>query len=179
MEEIEKHIIELSKDYANIVLGIDTDNLTIKFSDDICEDFLETTGMNKTIGSLGVYIHPAKIEDMATIILERAPNGEPQPNACITLIHELIHHDDLCRFNNLYCQGDWSIIENSSVFQYFMLWSEFHAKAMSLIYGRNFAQFIIKDCAYDESFIKEEMLNIQLPIYNAEILNRLKDGVTK
>lgn len=90
----------------------------------------------------------------------------------ITITHEIIHFADYNLFIKDFYNNDWSklLLENNNFNITFHLWSEYHAKLLSLIDGRVIETLIDSDCKIDD-IAWEFSLNEKIESYYKDIKN--------
>lgn len=89
----------------------------------------------------------------------------------ITIFHELTHWVDYNKFIKEYCNNRWGDIINHQLYNNFYLWSEYHARLLSLYYGRCAMMF------FDKSYLIEDIIgefqsNERIEIYKNTIKNK-------
>lgn len=173
-------VVTLTKEYYEFTFNENFNDIEMDVSDNINEDtklFIDTINLVLPENTSGRYIKPNDLLSVPLILVKYDLFNQNGCSYIGTILHELTHASDYGKFNNEYCNGDWSILEENINYSVLYLWSEYHAKVVEIIHMRKLISILFPDqYIYNEEEIKNEMTNYHLPRYNNELVETLNNG---
>lgn len=176
-EIINKEILIIYQYYKNAI-DPDIPDIKVVASDNIKEDSELLYGYKNDCTPNGVYIYPNKrnkLKEPLCIIKYESfyKNGFPYVT---TVMHELVHASDFEKFKKQFCKNKWSKIKSHKYYKTFHLWSEFHAKLVSIYHTRILLSILSpSNFPLDEALIKDEYTNQHLPVIKNNLIQSLNN----
>jgi len=175
-------VIQASKVYFQNILSEEINDIDIYvsnninedvglFSDEYEEDDLSASNPN------GTYIKPNKLSQNSVILISYELFYKSGYPFIATILHELTHAVDYNKFNKEYCNGNWDELRKHPVYKIMYCWSEYHARIIEITNMRILISLLFPDqYTYDIEEIKKEMIKLQLPRYNQELIDVMNKG---
>lgn len=177
--EVVNKIIFLIKLYYKCTFHENLDDIDIYVTDNINNDTILFADINAELLSLkcnGRFIQPNEVSPRATVLIDIDTFKVQGYPFVATILHELTHACDYKKFVKDYCNNNWIEIINHPCQETFSWWTEFHARTLSILHMYYLLSIIYpNEFTYDEREIRYEMLHIQLPRYNQELLENIRD----
>lgn len=173
--DIYNAIITICKNYYIGVFNVCLDNVNIYISDNIAEDIKIFGDVNISDGKLnGCYLQPNKTTPTSTLLINSKIFNQIGHPYVSTILHEITHALDFEKFCYNYCNNDWDKLTKHPLYETFRYWTEFHARITAIIHMSNLLAVVFPDeYNFTEKEKQEEMLHLQLPRYNQELLENI------
>lgn len=175
--EVINKIIYLINSYYKRTFDENLDDIDIYVTDNINNDTILFADIDiKSLSSKcnGRYIQPNEASSHATILINIDAFKVQGYPFVATILHELTHACDYKKFVKDYCNNNWAELTNHPIEETFLWWTEFHSRALSILHMHYLLSIIYpNEFTYDKNEIKHEMLHIQLPRYNQELLDNI------
>lgn len=177
--EVINKIIYSVKTYYEYTFCEKLDDINIYATDSINSDtklFADIDINTLSLKCNGRYIQPNEISHNATILINMEAFKEQGYPFVATILHELTHACDYKKFVKDYCNNNWAKLINHPNNKIFLCWTEFHARTLSIIHMHFLLSIMYpNEFIYDKNEIMYEMLHMQLPRYNQELLDNIND----